>query len=141
MYKGIVDIIYTPLDSLELNGMEWPEAKPNNYFDIFVEFLEKNIDLNLINEFKIRWLMSLILENVHFHGSGSCNVFIGENTQGRIIEVYEKNGGFDLKNLPNGTGGWGYNEMKRSKCHVSHSSDGRRTFVLVPIKNKKVKQI
>ena len=132
MYQGIAEINYTPLESIALIDMQWENAKPNNYFEKVVKFIEMNIDSSIVSDFKIKTLLSLVLENVHDHGSGSCVLSYGENEEGRVIEVYEEKGGFDLSNLPNGTGGCGYREMLNSNCQISHSSDGRRTFILVP---------
>jgi hypothetical protein len=49
-----------------------------------------------------------------------------------VIEIFEEKGGFDLNKLPHGKGSWCYNELKRSKCLVSHSQDGKKTLVLIP---------
>lgn len=137
MYKGVLIINYSLSSSIELKDMKWQNPQPNNYFEYVVKFLEMNIDSSIIFDLKIKTLLSLVLENVHDHGSGSCFLLYGENEKGKVIDVYEENGGFDLKNLPNGTGGCGCREMKRNKCHISHSSDGKRTFIVVPNKNGK----
>jgi hypothetical protein len=141
MYKGVNEIQYSPIDSIDLAEMSWVEGKGAKYLEEMHQFIDRNFDLPVIIEFSLKNLTSLILENVEVHGSGSCKMSIGIIDTGYILEIYEENGGFDLNNLPHGTGGCGFRAMKNSKCHISHSSDGRRTFILVPNKNKKVKQI
>lgn len=131
MYKKNQNIDYQSLEEIELFGMVCPIFGSPNYFDVVDSFITKNFSLNLIQEYNIRHLISLILENVCDHGSGSCKMTYGLQGKFYVIEIFEENGGFDLKKLPYGKGGWCYNEMKRSKCLVSHSLDGKKTFVLI----------
>ncbi len=132
MYIGVNEIQYSPVDSIDLVRMSWVEGKGAKYLEDMHQFIDRNFDLQVIIKFSLKNLTSLILENILVHGSGSCKISFGIIDTGYIIEIYEEKGGFDLSNLPNGTGGCGYREMLDSNCQISHSSDGRRTFILVP---------
>lgn len=131
MYQGVELIEYEPLELRQFENMQWSSTVPSNYLEEVHSFIYKHFDISTVFEYHIINLLSLILENVHDHGSGSCIVTIGVNSSGHIIEIHEPNGGFDLKRLPKGTGGCGYREIKRSKCLISHSDDGKKTFVII----------
>jgi hypothetical protein len=137
MYRGVKEIQYLSIDSIDLVRMSWNEGKGAKYLVDVHQFIDRNFKLPVIIEFSLKNLTSLILENVQVHGSRSCKMSFGKIDTGYILEIYEENGGFDLKNLPKGTGGCGYREMKCGKCEISHSPDGKRTFIVVPIKNGK----
>jgi hypothetical protein len=134
MYKGVEILEYDTIDSIELTEMGWSHKEGFNYLEAAYSFIDKHIDHSILEVPPPKHLTSLILENVHDHGSGSCKLIIGKNNSCFIIEVYEEKGGFDLNNLPKGKGKWGFNEMKRSRCEVSHSQDGKRTFISIPMK-------
>ena len=131
MYKKNQNIDYQPLDEIKFFDMVCPIFGPPNYYDVADSFISKHFTLNQIREYNIRHLMSLILENVCDHGSGSCKIIYGHQGEYSVIKIFEEKGGFDLKKLPHGKGGWCYKEMKRSKCAVSHSSDGKKTFLFI----------
>jgi hypothetical protein len=131
MYKGVELIDYETLEIRKFDNMQWSSTVPSNYLAEINSFVYKYFDISEVFEYHIINLLSLILENVHHHGSGSCIVTIGIINSGKVIEIHEPNGGFDLKRLPKGTGGCGYREMKRSKCQISHSIDGKKTFVVI----------
>ena len=131
MYKGVELIDYETLEIRKFDNMQWSGTVPSNYLNEVNSFIYKYFDISIVFEYHIINLLSLILENVHDHGSGSCTITIGLNASGHVIEIYEPNGGFDLKRLPKGTGGCGYREIKKSKCLISHSIDGKKTFVVI----------
>ncbi len=131
MYKKNQNIDYQPLDEIELFDMICPIFGTPNYFDVVDSFITNHFSLNYIREYNIRYLISLILENVCDHGCSSCKIIYGQQEMFSVIEIFEEKEGFDLKKLPHGKGGWCYKEMKRSKCAVSHSPDGKKTILLI----------
>lgn len=130
MYIGVKTYDYKLIDSIAFDNMFWG-LNGSNYLEDASLFIEKYFDRNTIFDFKLKTLLPFIFENIHDHGSGSCIMRYGELNNFKIIEIYEPKGGFDLNDLPNGTGGWGFREMKRSKCIISHSPKGDKTFILV----------
>ena len=131
MIKKNQNTDYQHIDEIELFDMICPIFLTFNYHHVVDSFITNHFSLNYIKEYNIRHLISLILENVCDHGSSSCKIIYGHQEMYSVIEIFEENGGFDLKKLPHGKGGWCYNEMKRSKCAVSHSLDGKKTFLLI----------
>ncbi len=132
MYKGIEIISYDQIDSCDFHEMKWNKVEGSNYMSEIRIFIGKYFEISTVMEFDIITLLSLILENVHDHGSGSCALFVGNANNEKVIEVYEENGGFDLACLPNGVGGCGFRGIHRSKAQISHSPDGKKTYILVP---------
>ena len=130
MYIGILQYEYHLIDSVQFDNMYW-NSNNSNYMDEAMQFIDKHFELDIIFEFRIKTLLSLVLENIHDHGSGSCNLRYGLKDKSQIIEVFESNGGFDLNQLPHGNGGCGFREMQRNKSIVSHSADGKSTFLLI----------
>jgi hypothetical protein len=131
MYKGVEVLEYHTLEIREFHNMKWNNIEGSNYLNEVSKLIDKYFDISVVFEFHIKNLLSLILENVHDHGSGSCIITIGRHTSGLVVEIYEPEGGFELKRLPMGTGGCGFREIQRSKCLISHSIDGKKTFVLI----------
>ncbi|WP_417266100.1 hypothetical protein [Brumimicrobium sp.] len=130
MYIGVKTYDYKLIDFIEFENMFW-DLNDSNYMNAAMLFIEEYFDQKTIFHFKLKTLLSLILENVHDHGSGSCIMKFGVLNNFKTIEVYEPLGGFDLTNLPNGTGGCGFREIKRSKCIISHNPKGDKTFILI----------
>lgn len=131
MYLGVKHIDYEILESYEFYEMKWNNTEGSNYLSDVSKIIDKYFSISIVFEFHIKNLLSLILENVHDHGSSFCILSIGKNQNGHVIEIYEPNGGFDLKLLPQGKGGCGFREIKKSKCIVSHSHDAKRTFISI----------
>jgi hypothetical protein len=132
LYLGIQNIKYNEIASCILEKMEWPLNGEPNYYENILELIEKRIKQNE-PRFGTLWnLLTFILENVHDHGTGQCKVTIGNSNRKIVIVVFEKFGGFNLKNLPKGKGGWGFRAIKRSEWKVSHSKDGKSTFIISP---------
>ena len=112
--------------------MKWEKHSASNYAETVLELLEREL---VDSETSIQPLFNLILnilENVHDHGSGCCKVMYGRKDDKVVVEIFEELGGFDLKKLPHGVGGEGYKTILRSDYEVSHSPDGKRTFIVEP---------
>jgi hypothetical protein len=132
MYKGVKTIIYEEIDVLTLKMLAEPRSLICNYRDSVNQFIRKFIPIEKIMDFHILNLLYHILENVHDHGSNNCEIIIGKCMNSTIIEIYEKDGGFELEKIKFGTGGVGYREICRNVCSVFHSKNGNRTYVLLP---------
>ena len=141
MYKGIEIIRYDIIDSLILDDMYWDNLNGSNYLERVFSLIDKHFSIDIIFKFHLKNLLSLILENVHDHGSCSCILNIGKLNSYMVIEAFEPSGGFDLKKLPHGKGKCGFREMKRSKCLISHSPDGKQTFIIIPTQKKIIKRM
>lgn len=132
MYVGVKELIYKEIYHCSLENMSWESHTGASYLPLVLEVVHKVFEPQHPKANVLLNLMLFILENVHDHGSGKCRVIYGKNDVSTVIEVFEEFGGFDLRKLPKGTGGWGYRTMQRSEWKVSHSKDGKRTFVELP---------
>ena len=132
MYLGVSPVKYFQIESKVFEKMEWDQLKGSNYLEEAFVLVEKYFETSIIFKFQLKTLLSFILENVHDHGCGSCNLIIGKTDSGLIIEIFEEQGGFDLNKLPYGKGGCGFRVIKKSKCKVSHSKNGKSTYIVVP---------
>lgn len=132
MYVGIREVNYIEHSHCVLKNMKWDKHKEPNYGDVLYNFIKEALNDTELEIGPLNNLLLFVLENVHDHGSGQCKLIFGKTGEKILIEVYEEEGGFDLKKLPNGIGGWGFRTIKRSSWIVSHSEDGRRTFIVSP---------
>jgi len=132
LYIGVFEVDYEPKSQLVLPNMQLPANNDSNYRTRVMDFLKEELGSDYNSGVPPFHLVDLILENIFDHGSQNCKVIIGKRGENTVVEIFEKYGGFDLRKLPNGKGGWGYNQMKRDDWVVSHSPDGKKTFLQSP---------
>lgn len=131
MYIGVKVISFSLDKQLILKDLAWPLNGSSNYSSRLSHFLSEVIQDDNLKRHTF-FLIEQILENVHDHGSGNCVLSFGIMNNLKIFEIFEEKGGFDLINLPHGRGGCGFRAMQQSLFQVSHSSDGRSTYVVIP---------
>lgn len=87
-----------------------------------------------LRSLSLHWPLAFALENIVNHGSDSCSIIVGENDDGQIcIEVHDADGGFDPTTIENyKIHGFGLKHYKSTYADVSHSPDGKSTYLLEP---------
>lgn len=135
MYIGIKNYEYKKIKEHLFVDMYWENDIGCSYCEKLSKFLSEIFTTTSIERFAISNLIKQIFENVHDHGSRSCRLTFGSLNENYIFEIYEENGSFDFENFnlrnQEEEGGAGYRAIESSKWKVSHSFDGKSTFILL----------
>jgi len=80
----------------------------------------------------LKLTLRFAFENIEDHGSGRCVFSYGIDTNGcLVVWLTDEDGGFDPREIRRfKQSGEGYKEFCRSQAEVSHSPDGRSTYLV-----------